>query len=147
MKSQKQAVFDAVKQMKGSLTGELTNSEFDQVSEVVAGQILDGTVAFSDEAKAKYDTTEKVLSYTRSMVRNHMRKSPELNGGFPYTPSFRRGPQGNAEIKELKKLAAKFPDNEDIKAAIAEKEAAIVSKKQPEIKVDLIPENLRHLLG
>lgn len=147
MKSQKQSVLDAIITVKGSLTKELNKSEFSQVSEIVASELMDGTATFSDEARTKYDTPDKVLSYTRGMVNNWLRKSPELNNGAKYEPSYRKGPQGDAELKELKKLAAQFPDNEEVKQAIAEKEAKLAEKKKPEIDVSLIPEHLRHLVG
>ena len=147
MKSQKQSVLDAVVVVKGSLNGELTKPEFAQVSEIVASEILNGEVTFSDEARVKYDTAEKVLAYTRGMVNNWLRKAPELNGGHKYEPSFKKGPQGDSELKALKALAAQFPDNEEVKQAIADKEATLAEKKKPTIDPNLIPAHLRHLVG
>lgn len=147
MKSQKQGVLDAITQVKGSITGELTKSEFAQVSEIVASEILNGEVTFSDEARVKYDTAEKILAYTRGMVNNWLRKAPELNGGYKYEPSFKKGPQGDNELKALKLLAKQFPDNSDVAAAIAEKEAKISQQKAPKIDASLLPAHLRHLVG
>jgi hypothetical protein len=147
MKKQNEAVFAAITSIKGSLTGNLTNSEISQVAEMVTQGIEDGEVAFSDAAHAKYDTTAKKFAYAKSMVKNWLRKSTTLNGGIKYVPETKRGPVGDATLKALKALLVQHPDNTEVLEAIEAQEAKIAAdkaaKNTKKIDVDALPEHLR----
>lgn len=149
MKSQKQSVFDAICQVKGMLTKELTKEEFKQVSEIVLQSIEDGETRF--DSGDKYNTIELRFTYVKGMVNNWLRKSPELNDGNKYVPTYKKGPQKSETLKALEALAEKHPDNEEVQTAlnaqIAKETEEKAKKKEVKINVDALPEHLKSLVG
>lgn len=148
---QKDAVIQAVLGLKGEMTNSLSKSEIETCAGIITDQILAGQVAFSDEAKAKYDTTEKVFGYVKGMVKNWLTKSKELNGGVKYEPETKRGPLKDATQKALEALLEKCPDNDEVKQALAEHIANKAAQKkattEKTIDVNALPEHLRKLVG
>lgn len=149
MKSQKQSVFDAICQVKGVLTKDLTKEEIRQVSEIVLQSIEDGETRF--DSGDKYNTVELRFGYVKGMVNNWLRKSPELNNGTKYEPAYRKGPQKSETLKALEALAEKHPDNDEVQAAltaqIAKETEEKAKKKEKAINVDALPEHLKSLVG
>lgn len=147
MKSQKQSVFDAICQVKGVLTKDLTKEEIRQVSEIVLLRIEDGETRF--DSGDKYHTVELRFGYVKGMVNNWLRKSPELNDGVKYTPSYTKGPQKSETLRALEALAEKHPDNDEVMSALAAQIELETSekakKKEKAINVDALPEHLKNL--
>jgi hypothetical protein len=154
---QNDAVFGAVCAVLGNdkfeQAVELTKEQRDTVVSIVVDGIVNGTVDFSAEAKAKYDTPAKVKSYTTGMVSNHLRKDKRLNGNIKYEiqkPGSRAG-QGDDQLKAMRALRSKLSDPEQIAlvdAEIAARTEAIraAKVKTVEINISSIPEHLRHLV-
>lgn len=152
------AVFQAICQVKGQESFdarvELTKEESEQVIDMVSRGLVEGEVDFSERARAKHDTEEKVRSYTRGMVNNHLRKDLRLNGGTPYkpkNPGSRIG-SGDETIREMRKLKSTLSDPDDIAQVQAEIDKRIEhlkAQKQTKIEIDAgaIPEDLRHLVA
>lgn len=147
MKSQKQSVFDAICQVKGMLTKDLSKEEFKQVSEIVLKSIEDGETRF--DSGDKYNTVELRFTYVKGMVNNWLRKSPELNDGAKYEPAYKKGPQKSETLKALEALAEKHPDNEEVQHALLRQVDLETSekakKKETKINVDALPEHLKSL--
>jgi hypothetical protein len=155
---QNDAVFSAVQNTTGetsfSNAVSLSKDEFAQVVEQVTDGIESGEVDFSDEAKAKYDSRDKIRKYVVGMVKNHIRKDKRLNGGTKYeakNPGSRAG-SGDEQLKNLKALLSTLTSEEDKEAVQAEidaRKAQLQASKakttQKEINWDLIPEHLRSL--
>lgn len=153
---QREAVFKAVIAVMGEQDGAYnptTEQRADIISHVAEG-LSNGSVDFSESAQAKYNTPEKVRSYTSGLVSNWLRKDPELNGGVKYTPKnpgSRTGSQ-DPEIKNLK-LLIKSGTLSDEQAKIAQdridqRVAQIKAEKNKvEIDMDAIPADLREELG
>ena len=162
MLNQKESVFSAVqvvveeagRQVDGAVS--LSKEERSQVVTMVTESIFSGGTEFSDSAKTKYDTPEKVRSYAVGLVNNWLRKDKRLNGGVKYeakNPGSRTG-STDPVIKELRKLFSTLTE-EDHKAAVqaeidtrlAEIQAEKSATKKEEINLDHIPEHLRSLVG
>ena len=132
---------------------ELTKEQRASVISIVTQGIMSGTVDFSAEAKAKYDTDAKVKSYTTGMVSNHLRKDKRLNGNTKYeiqNPGSRAG-SGDDQLKALKALRSTITDSENLTAideAIANRTAEVQASKQKSVVIDpeALPEHLRYLL-
>ena len=113
-----------------------------------------GTVELSNEARFKYDTDAKLKSYTQGLVSNWIRKDVRLNGGSKYetkNPGSRAG-SGDDTVKALRALRSTLTNADqisEVEAEIASRVAAFKASKTPklEINAELIPENLRHLVG
>lgn len=157
MLSQKEAVFTAVKSLfaqsnktfKDGSKIELSKEERATVTQMVLAGIESGDVVFSDEAKAKYDTSDKVKSYVAGMVGNWLTKDIRLNGGSKYSPANpgSRAGQGDDVIKALRTLRSTLSDAEQIAAVDSEiekrKEAIASSKtKKVEVNFDALPADL-----
>lgn len=162
MLNQKESVFSAVevvlneagRQVDGAVT--LSKEERSQVVSMVTESITSGETEFSDAAKAKYDTPEKVRSYVVGLVNNWLRKDKRLNGGVKYqakNPGSRAG-STDPVIKELRKLLSTLTEEDqkaavqaEIDARLAEIQATKQAAKKEEINLDHIPEHLRALVG
>lgn len=155
---QVEAVVNAVCEIRNAKSFDeavkLTKEEKAQVVEIVARGLMSGDVDFSQQARDKYDTYEKVKGYASGMVDNHVRKCLLLNGGQKYetkNPGSRAG-SGDEVIKNLRALKshpgldaeqiAKI--DEEIKKRISE--IAATKKKQVVVDLDKIPEELREFL-
>jgi hypothetical protein len=159
MISQKESVFLAVCEVLGvegfDITVKLDKEQTKKVVEIVTSAIADGGVEFSAEAQAKYCTKELIMSYTRGMVNNWLRKDTRLNGGSKYVaknPGSRAGAGDKqlTELKKLKTLVANDPDKAaQVDAAIEARKSALAAEKAPKIEInaDLIPDELKELLG
>jgi hypothetical protein len=147
MKSQKQAVFDAIISVKGVLTKDLTKEEMKSVNEIVLQSIEDGETRF--DGFEKYNTIELRFGYVKGMVNNWLRKSSELNDGVKYTPAYKKGPQKSETLKALEALAEKHPDNAEVQTALNDQRAKESEEKKKEVKinVDALPEHLKSLVG
>jgi hypothetical protein len=154
---QRQAVFQAVINVMGKQDGAYTPTTDQRASiiNIVAEGIHRGEVDFSDSAKAKYDTFEKVKSYTSGMVSNWLRKDPELNGGSKYTPKNpgSRTGQTDPEVKQLRLLMKSgqlsHEQAEIVKARLEERLAEIQASKAKDVEIDfsVLPAELREQLG
>lgn len=157
--SQKNGVFNAVCEVLGAnsfdAAVELSADQKKAVIEMVTTGLVSGEITFSDEARAKYDTEEKVRKeYTGGLVNNWLRKDTRLNGGEKYeakNPGSRAG-SSDPVIKELRKLRSTLTDPTQIAAVDGEIETRMAKLqaekvKKVEINVDLLPEDLRHLAG
>jgi prophage DNA circulation protein len=154
---QNDAVFQAVCSVLGAdsfdSAVELTKDQRESVVSIVVQGIVNGSVDFSAEAKAKYDTPAKVKSYTTGMVSNHLRKDKRLNGNTKYeikNPGSRAG-SGDDQLKALKALKSTLTSADDIAAvdkAIATRTEEIRASKvkEVEINVEALPEAFRHLV-
>lgn len=158
MKSQKEAVFNAIVELfghDGQSAFEATKEQRAQIIEMVTTGISNGTVEFSADAKAKYDTEAKVKGYVSGMVSNWLRKDTRLNGGEKYVtknPGSRAG-AGDEVLKNLKAFKTTLGDDEAaiaaVDAEIEKRQAFLKSQKQKEVKIniDLLPEELKHLVN
>ena len=158
MFSQKESVFQAVIGVVGEFEGavSLTKDQRGEVVALVTQSILDGETEFSDSARAKYDTADKVKSYVVGMVNNWLRKDTRLNGGSKYEPKNPGSRAGSSDpvIKELRKLLSTLTDEDqrdavqaEIDARLATIQAEKAKTKVQEINLENIPEHLRALVG
>lgn len=155
--SQKASVFAAVSSVMNatSFDSEVkpTSEQRKQIIELVAKDLFEGRAEFSDEAKLKYDTFEKVRGYTGGMVSNWLRKDTRLNGNVKHeikNPGSRAG-QGDEVLKNLKALRTQLTDVDHLAAVdekIAEREQEIAQAKAKTVTIDIskIPEELRYLI-
>jgi hypothetical protein len=133
---------------------ELTKDERHAVVQMVTTGLFAGEIEMKDEARAKYDTEEKMRGYAGGLVNNWLRKDDRLNGGVDYVPKnpgSRLG-SGDAVVKELKKLRSTLTDASEIQAVEAEIEKrmqAIQAEKAKKVEINdaLIPDDLKHLLA
>lgn len=124
---------------------------------IVTQGIMNKSVAFSDEARAKHTTEAQVKSYVGGMVDNHFRKDKRLNGDTKYVtknPGSRVGSQDEI-VKNLRALKTTTSDA----SALAEIDGEIATRiselkalkpkstKKVTINPDLIPESLQYLLN
>ena len=154
--SQKEAVFAAITEVLGNFSGsaELSTEQRKEVISSIMSGFASGTVELSNEARFKYDTDAKLKSYTQGLVSNWIRKDVRLNGGSKYetkNPGSRAG-SGDDTVKALRALRSTLTNADqisEVEAEIASRVAAFKASKTPklEINADLIPENLRHLVG
>lgn len=167
MQKQKDAVFAHVESVVGTITGQVTLTK-DQRHEVIAAitqAIQLGTVEFSTEAKAKYDTTEKVRTYVGGLVNNWLRKDPRLNGNTKYqaaNPGSRTN-SGDEQLKALKQLRKQIAQSGDttklaeVDTAITNRQAELKAAKptkaktvklqQPQVDLSDVPDELKEALG
>lgn len=156
VKSQKEAVFSAIVEILGDVSGvvELTTEQRKEVISSIMGGFANGTVELSSEASTKYDTDAKLKSYTQGLVSNWLRKDTRLNGGAKHitkNPGSRAG-SGDDTVKALRALRSTLTDADqiaEIDSEIAQRVSALKASKVPKVTInaDLIPENLRHLVG
>jgi len=154
MKTQKECVFSVITGLF-EVNGKFSPSKTDlqQIYEIVTDEIAAGSVAFSDEAKAKYSTRDLIRKdYVPGMVSNWIRKDLRLNGGEKYetkNPGSRAG-SGDDVLKNLKALKAQHPEHaDDIDVEIAKRvaELGLTKVKTVEVNYDLLTPELRTMLG
>lgn len=158
MLNQKTAVFNAVcsvlEQESFDTAVTPTKEERAAIIAIVTEGFANSEVDMSDRARAKYDTEAKLKTYTNGLVSNWLRKDKRLNGNVQHTiknPGSRAG-SGDAVIRELKKLRSTFTEQDQIDAVNneIEKRMAVIKAekaKNVEIDMDLIPDDLKGLLG
>lgn len=156
--TQKESVFQAILEVTGqesfysAIT--LSKDEKAKVNNIVTLSIMSNDTDFSADARAKYPTADKVSGYVNGMITNWLKKDTRLNGDVKYTaknPGSRAG-QGDAVLKELKKLASVTVEPEyklAIDAAINTRKAEIAKEKATTVIVDIskIPAELAAKLG
>jgi hypothetical protein len=158
--SQKEAVYAAVKAYLDDKSiqhddGQLVSLDKDgrkTVIEMIATAAMNGNMAFSAEAKAKYDTIEKVREYGNGLLSNWLRKDKRLNGGSTYVaknPGSRAG-QGDETVKALRALKTQLSEKSQIEAVDSELTKRLDflragKKKQVTIDINLLPESVRNL--
>ena len=155
---QREAVYNAVCQVTGehnfdeavSLTAEQRKS----ANETITQGIANGEVDFSDEAKAKYSTPEKIGTYVSGLISNWLRKDKRLNGNVTYVPANpgSRAGQGDPQLRELRKLKRMHEgtqQGEEIQSYIDDRLIALQALKTKSIKIDAsqIPEELQGLIS
>lgn len=151
------AVFQATCNVLGAKSFEsrveLTREQKATVVAIVTEGILNGQVAFSDQAKAKYDNQTKIMSYVNGMVDNHLNKDKRLNGGEKHqikNPGSRAG-STDPQVKALRQLLTIAPTAEEkaeiqgyLNDRLAEIQASKpTTKKTVTINIDDLPEELR----
>ena len=163
MSKQKDSVYAAIETVLGTIETPVTFTKEQRatVVQTVAEDIFAGNVDFSDEAKAKYDTLEKVKGYASGLVNNWLRKDTRLNGGTTYTPANpgSRAGQGDEVLKNLKALRKQFAATGDA-AKLTEIDAAITTRqteldeakmakkvKSKEVDMSSVPDDLKEMLG
>lgn len=132
----------------------ITKEQRAQIVNMVTEGILSGDVTFSDSARAKHNTADKVRTYVSGMVNNWHRKDERFNGGIKYQPKNpgSRAGSSDPEIKNLK-LLLKSGRLDDKQAAIAqaridEKTAELRAEKaKVDVDFDAIPTDLLEQLG
>lgn len=156
MLSQKAAVYNAVQSIHSFDDNQevtLTKDERAQVVAIVCAAFDAHEVVLSDAARAKFDTPEKLRSYTSGMVNNWLRKDTRMNGGTKYVtknPGSRAG-SADALIKNLKLLKSTISDPDkltQIEAAIEARQAEIKVEKAKDVEIDfsaISPELLEKL--
>lgn len=132
--------------IEGSVKEQLTKSLKEQVCGIVVEGFKSGKVDLSDAARAKFDTDQKLRSYTNGMITNWVNKDKRLNGGMKYetkNPGSRTG-SGDAQLKALKALMTQVDESAkpEIQAAI-DARIAELKPAAAEIDLDALPEAIR----
>jgi hypothetical protein len=152
--TQGEAVFQAVLAVfgnEGKLDGAVpeTKTWSEETKQKVHAIVF---AAFKSGAVAKNsggNDDASLLKYVPGLVNNWVRKDSRLNGGVKYipkNPGSRTGTQDES-IRAMKTLLSLTTDPEAklaIQAEIDKRVAAL--KPKVEIKVDALPESLRHLV-
>ena len=157
MMNQKEGTFNAVCSVTGQdsfdAAVELTSEQRAQVIEMVTQGFINGDIEMSDGAKAKYSEESKMKTYCNGLVSNWLRKDKRLNGGIKHqikNPGSRAG-SGDPVIKELKKLLEVCGEDkqEAVQHEIDKRLATLKAEKAKtvEINMDLIPDDLKDLVG
>ena len=156
MRKQRESVYNAVIEHMGSGLPkyEPTKEQRAQIIDTVTQSILNHETDFSDNARMKYDTPEKVKSYTSGLVSNWLRKDKRLNGGVTYqpkNPGSRKGfqdPQVKA-LRQLLKIKTDPSDQATINEQLELRLSEIQAKKAKEVKIDtsVLPKHLVEELG
>lgn len=157
--TQKESVFQAICEVFGVVefgneAVTLTKAMKEKVNKIVTDAIMVREVDFSDEAYIKYPTADKVSGYVNGMITNWLKKDTRLNGDVKYqakNPGSRAG-QGDATLKELKKLQTIVTDKDQLAAitdAINHRKEEIAAEKATKVVLDLskIPDELKAKLG
>ncbi len=143
---QKDAVFAAITNVVGSFEGkvELSKEQKSAVNAIITQGILSGDVEY-----LKDDSDEKaVREYVPGLVSNWLRKDVRLNGGGKYAPKNpgSRAGQGDAQVKELRKLLAQQSDpgaRAEIQEYINKRIAEIKPAKTVTIDMSALPAELQ----
>lgn len=79
-----------------------------QISQAIVQAMSEGDVALSEEARTKYDSPQKLLTYVQGMVTNHFNKCKTLNGGKEFTIKNPGSKSGSTQLKQALSLKAKM---------------------------------------
>lgn len=136
---QKDAVFAAIINVCGKREGkyELTKDEKTKVNNIVFQGIMTSEVEYTKELDEK-----SVSEYVPGMVSNWLRKDTRLSGGTKYTPKNpgSRAGQGDAQIKELRKLLATQTDSDsraEIQGFINDRLGTLNAAKVKNVEIDM----------
>lgn len=146
---QGEAVFQAVSKVFDTNevvppTSKWSDTQKKEVNTLVFNFFKSGATAHSGNP-----TDQQLLKYIPGLVNNWVRKDKRLNGGVKYetkNPGSRSG-SGDESVKAMKQLLSATTDPEarqQIQAAIDARLEEL--KPKVEIKVDALPESLRHLV-
>jgi len=133
----------------------LSDSQRGEVNHILFEGFKQGSVDITDASRKKYDSNEKLLSYSKSLVGNWLKRDTRLTGGKEHVPNpdSARGPR-DEQIKHMNMLlkAVKAKGNEDsinsVEKCIEARKSEIAAKraKSEEIDSNHIPDSLKHLL-
>lgn len=159
--SQKQAVYAAItafmqengRSFDDGDKVELSAEDRKTITTMIVTALDVGDMEFSSEARAKYDTPEKVRNYSTGLLSNWLRKDDRLNGGTKHSiknPGSRVG-QDDELIKNLKTLKKVLTSDKEIQAVDVEINLRIEqlrNEKLKHISIDKnnIPKHLLHLV-
>jgi len=158
---QKEAVYSAVAEVLGDITGTviLSKEQRKDVIDAITSGISNGEVEFSDEAKTKYTTEAAIRGYVSGLVNNWLRKDSRLNGNTKYEPKNpgTRAGQGDEQLKAMRALRKTFVISgdttklADVDAAIAARVGDIKTTKKapktPSVDLSNVPDELKEALG
>ena len=137
--------FDAGTDAKTLITKALRAS----IVDVVVAGFKSGEVELSAEAATKFDTDQKLKTYTSGLVTNWLNKDKRLNGGMAYVaknPGSRAG-SGDPQLKALKALITQVDETArpEIQAAIDARIAEIKpASAAKEVDYSALPESIRN---
>lgn len=108
-KGQKQAVIECVMSTLGpsfikyktNALSVLTNSQLENIKNTILQGILNNQIEYSKNTS----NVLKVKSYVRSMIMNHLKKAPELNGGINVIIAIKNNRKKINNSITLKKIA------------------------------------------
>jgi len=131
---------------------QLTSDQRKQVVERIVAGIKEGTISFSESARAKHDTDAKLRSYVGGMVTNWLNKNPELNGGVKYVAKNPGSRSGSLEYKQALALKSKLQSEgqdvpADLETFIAQNAPAPKGPKLVKVDTSSLPEALKALAG
>lgn len=153
---------DAVKKFVSEVLGQtefdsrpkLTSEQKQKVAGFIVEGMQNGEIDLSDKAREKFDTTEKLTGYVKSMIDNHLMKAPYFNGGKKYEPENPGAKRGSSdsllrELRKVQKLATTDEQREAIQSEIDKRvnELEAEKAKQVEINWNVIPAHLKDLVG
>jgi hypothetical protein len=152
------AVVSAVKEVLGDafipgVKVELSKDQRSKVIDMVCAGLTEGTVQFSEAAKAKHSQAGTIRTYASGLTTNWLNKSKELNGNIEYAP-INPGSRSNPELKQASKQAIELKahlesvgqDSTAVTAYIAALEAAKPTKSKT-LDVSALPPELQALVG
>lgn len=158
---QKEAIYKIVCEVIGgepTAAVSLTDAQKDEAASKIADGLNDGSIEFSDSAKANYDTPAAVKTYARGALNNSLRRDKRLTGGAKYVP-VAKGPRlpKDEQLTALTNLKKKLEAEGDqdnlnsVEQAIESKKAelAAAKPKAKSVSVDLtnIPDDIKKSLG
>ena len=164
MKSQKVFVCETIMSVlkeKGidyQLNGEtpvkevLTSEMKSTVRQIVFDGFKNSEIQMTEQSRGKYlSDDQKLKEYVNGLVNNWIKKNPEFNGGNTYKPKNpgSRSGQGDEQIRELRKLLKTVTNEKDkelIEQSIQSRLEEIKPESKVEINIDVLPENLKHLV-
>ncbi len=128
----------------------VTKDQVNEIANLIADGMTSDEVDLSSEAKAKFDTRVKLVTYVKGMINNHYRKSKLLNGGSEYEIKNPGSRSGSVELKQALSLKAKIIADgkeipESLEIFIANEQAKVVVKTTKELDLSSLPEELRNL--
>lgn len=142
--SQKEAVFQAVVNVKGHSDFSSTPVEMSREERAVVNQILvEGFKSGSVELDREYSESE-LKAYVSGLQSNWLRKDKRLNGGVAYVaknPGSRAG-SGDAQLKALRALRSTLTEATEIAEvdgyiAVRQSEIAATSTATKKVEIDV----------
>lgn len=144
--NQKEAVFNAVKNVCGNVDGAYnpTKQQRADISAILVTGFQTGAIQLE-----KTFTESELKAYVSGLLSNWLRKDTRLNGGTKYeakNPGSRAG-AGDSSMKEMRKLlkvTTNPADRAEIEAEINKRAAEIAATKtKVSVNYDALPESLR----
>lgn len=163
-KNQREATFEAITDVLSNsnvsfnsgtnVKSVLTSEHKKQVRQTLVNGFKSGTIEYTDEfAKTKLSSDTELSKYCSGLISNWIKKDSRLNGNVKYQISNKgtRVGNGDSQVKELRKLlkaTAGTDAEQEVSEALNARLAQIKTSKTPKVDIDVevIPENLRHLV-